>query len=770
MQGCFVKVNRENKVEFYLLNNSSGSYEQINASSMNSKLEINNKYGPVNVVSFTMKNIEGENVTLRETTSIAANGETVIEVQDNPFMVSQNAREQAISALFGSLVGFEYIPTVFNYKARLYNDCGDKIQVYDVDSEDYVNSLILNQTIVVPATRKSKMENKALSKTQVKNQYISKTEQEGSHTEIMVDKQNQQITSVVSQVTGQDKKIAEINQKVDEISAQISDIADITTYGESSYAEVELGDINTSEPVMLKVHPTVNSISYLYPFNLLYPSNSTFMSARTIRFENTEKYIVTTDLKYKNYKKYYSYDSQTEEYTLLVAGTDYTVGDTISGTVYEHKFVDYILPDDLLYYDSDTYDEFYLDYESQTCQVTKRCQYNADGTVSQLQSEVTTTYDYPLIALDEGDYKISILGYQYGYIYVRLMAKNIYTDQFYTKSETNSLVSQTADSITLGVNQTLTNYSTTNQMNSAINLKAGEITSTVASTYETKTNAQTNYSQLRQTDSEISTTVGKKVGKDEVISKINQSPETVTINANKIGLTANNVLNILSGNTINLTSKEIAISSNNFSVDKYGNMTCNNANISGNINSSYANITGGYFNLSGASYSTPRFVTSGTGLAGYSGTNTIYPDGIRVKVGDETAIMLTVGRSTLYGFSGGLTVFDESGAMTVISPRSVTPGSLEKYKKNFEKLEDALEIVKNIDIYKYNLKSETNDTKKHIGFVIGDNYKYRKEVTSIDNDGADLYSFISVCCKAIQEQQNQIEELKKEINKLKEGK
>ena len=80
---------------------------------------------------------------------------------------------------------------------------------------------------------------------------------------------------------------------------------------------------------------------------------------------------------------------------------------------------------------------------------------------------------------------------------------------------------------------------------------------------------------------------------------------------------------------------------------------------------------------------------------------------------------------------------------------------------------NALNIIRNIDIYKYNLKNEKDTDKKHIGFVIGDNYKYSKEVTSLDNTGVDTYSFVSLCCKAIQEQQKQIELLQEEINKLK---
>lgn len=81
-------------------------------------------------------------------------------------------------------------------------------------------------------------------------------------------------------------------------------------------------------------------------------------------------------------------------------------------------------------------------------------------------------------------------------------------------------------------------------------------------------------------------------------------------------------------------------------------------------------------------------------------------------------------------------------------------------KKNFRKLENAWDIINAIDIYKYNYKTEEEGTKEHIGLVIGDGFKYSEEVTSKENEGVDTYSLISVCVKAIQEQQYEIEKLK----------
>lgn len=216
---------------------------------------------------------------------------------------------------------------------------------------------------------------------------------------------------------------------------------------------------------------------------------------------------------------------------------------------------------------------------------------------------------------------------------------------------------------------------------------------------------------------------------------------------------------VLSGKSINLTGDNTIITSNNFNVDKNGNMTCNNANMKN------ATIDGGKIILNSKNYTAMRI----NGSSGYMSfdDNALHMydksgagGGIDLQFTEQPLI-------TVENQSG-----DFTGTTTIVGNHiitgTLTQTSLAESKKNFEKLQDnALETIKGIDIYKYNLKNEKDTDKKHIGFVIGDNYNYSKEVTSIDNQGVDNYSFTSLCCKAIQEQQEQIEELKKEINKLK---
>ena len=178
------------------------------------------------------------------------------------------------------------------------------------------------------------------------------------------------------------------------------------------------------------------------------------------------------------------------------------------------------------------------------------------------------------IELFEGDNYIYLADMVGNKFYAEYLIKNDFNEIYATRNEMNSAINQTAQQIELTVNQKLTsystteeinsaiemkadsitstvnkkfeNYSTTTQMNSAIEQKANSITSTVSSTYETKANASDKYatktqlstakSEIKQTTDSITSTVSNKVGNNEIISKINQSSETVTINANKISL------------------------------------------------------------------------------------------------------------------------------------------------------------------------------------------------------------------------------------------
>ena len=103
-----------------------------------------------------------------------------------------------------------------------------------------------------------------------------------------------------------------------------------------------------------------------------------------------------------------------------------------------------------------------------------------------------------------------------------------------------------------------------------------------------------------------------------------------------------------------------------------------------------------------------------------------------------------------------------------------TPVSDERLKKNIEPVEDVLSKLNSLQPKKYNMKEEVNTAEKHYGFIAQDLENIFPELVSVtpdDGDGiADLRTvsyteLIPILVKAIQEQQKQIEELQRAVNK-----
>ncbi len=356
--------------------------------------------------------------------------------------------------------------------------------------------------------------------------------------------------------------------------------------------------------------------------------------------------------------------------------------------------------EDVLRQNGNIQDEYILDIENNSAKIIRRI--NKDGSVK--ENEEVELLEKVEIHLSKGKNILEIKDFS-ATMYAKWVVQNNYTNLFATKVEMNSSITETAEEINLEVR--------------------------------------------------------KKVGNNEVISKINQSSEAIQILANKLGLTANDILDIIAGNSINLSSKNITINSNNFNVDKDGKMTCNNATVKGKITSS--EIEGSTIKLGGDAEH-PEFIADTND--GYR--TEIFPLGL-INEYDMSGTYASVQKGAI-----GLGLFTDSSMEETASIDYneiripiVSQTSLKEYKKNFEKIQyKAIDVIKDIDIYEYNLKHEKDTDKKHIGFVIGNDFNYSKKVTSSDNKGVDSYSFISLCCKAIQELSSKVEELEEKIKEM----
>lgn len=692
-----------------------------------------NLYGPINSIVLSRSG-ESDNIYLQDEESIENNGLCELKIIDNQIM-NYNDRSDYLPAILEKLNGLTYCTNNFDSRGICFLDLCDRYTA-NVHGKLY-DCVLFNDEIKITQGLEETIYTEMPTETKTDYTKADKTDQKINKAYIIMDKVNKKLESVISEVDETSKKVTKIEQTVDSISQKVSDIEDLTRTAE----EIKTVTLeNCIEANLLELH--------------IYGNNTVF------------NYLLLDD-------------KLTLDDDLHLEGDD-----LISVTDKDNNIKTYSLGiTEALRQNSEVCDEFVL--ESGQAKVIRRV--NKSGSTKAKES--VENLGKLEISLKEGTNTITINNYT-AKIKAKYVIKSAYSDTFATKVEMNSEIKQTKESIDLSVNKKLEDYSTTTEMNSAISLKAGEITSSVSKTYETKESATKQYSNIKQTTDNITSVVGKKVGNDEIISKINQSAESVSIDAKKI-----NINGTVSAN-------------GNFLVDTDGNMKAKNGTFSGNIDvgennylrskDSKGNIlmqidkngTAYYFNnVHVGKIGTDGIETDSSkrGLliaidkdAYFLGLGKNDDDGVtqpiytwyNVSTGDNgTYAANTQGRVQIGNANWGflVSIFKKLLVHGNVYAESFVNTSLESQKKNFEKLtlEEAIDILNNTDIYKYNLKSQDDIKKKHIGFVIGDNFNYSSKITSEDNDGVDNYSMTSVLYPIVKEQQAQIEELKKEIETLK---
>ena len=98
---------------------------------------------------------------------------------------------------------------------------------------------------------------------------------------------------------------------------------------------------------------------------------------------------------------------------------------------------------------------------------------------------------------------------------------------------------------------------------------------------------------------------------------------------------------------------------------------------------------------------------------------------------------------------------------------SWTTGSKAEWKEDIKEYEDgALNKVLDSTVYRYKLKKHGKDTDgRHIGFVIGSGYNVTPDLLDYQNSSIDMYSAIGIAYKAIQELNEQVQNLKERLKK-----
>lgn len=423
----WVRIGWDNKcyIDFDVPTTVTDEYDKISTSNYYDLSLQKKVFGPVNRVVIGMTDIEGENAYIEDEDSIAVNGVCELQIMDCNITYTPELRQQAITGA-SRLFGLTYLPLEINTTGHPWLLGKELIEVTTTEGTK-VTTIPFDRTIEYMGHIKTKLTSKADTKTETEYKNPGTLETSVRQTRIIVDKQEQTITQLVTNVNEHDSQITQIEQDVDSITQTVSQISDLTREVTGN-GSITLEDAYQGNLLGFRIHGDVCPI---FLRTNLYPSPNLFLKP--------SKYYLTVE---------YQKNGETKK------------------TIIQ-------LPFDYLLINGDVYDEFVIETDG-SCYKIKRLQLLADGSVSELDEEEIINYDNLTIPVYEGNNKY-YLNYYTPIFYAKYSKQSDLTDVFATKVDVSSSITQTRDEIELSVTQEITDATDTETLISKINLSPGQI-------------------------------------------------------------------------------------------------------------------------------------------------------------------------------------------------------------------------------------------------------------------------------------------------------
>ncbi len=188
----FAKIKADNKLYLEFKNETSIIIDVSDYEEFDDKRDTH----PYNAVSLGMSGVEGENVTLVDE-SVEPGKENYLTINDNPFAYTQEKRIELIQAIFDKVNGFGYSSFELDNCMFPQLECGDLIQIRNKEGQ-LVDTIVLR---ISYEETNIKLEAPSTISATVTYQNPPSSYDIAKLTQITVDKQNQTITSLTSNVS-----------------------------------------------------------------------------------------------------------------------------------------------------------------------------------------------------------------------------------------------------------------------------------------------------------------------------------------------------------------------------------------------------------------------------------------------------------------------------------------------------------------------------------------------------------------------------------------
>ena len=210
----FAKIKADNKLYLEFKNDTGVVIDVSDYEEFNDKRDTH----PYNAVSLGMSAVEGENVTLIAE-GVEPEKANFLIINDNPFAYTQEKRIELIQAIFDKANGFGYSSFELNNCMYPQLECGDLIQIKNKE-EQLVDTIVLR---ISYEETKIKLEAPSTISATVTYQNPPSSYDIAKLTQINVDKQEQTIELLASQVQTNTENIARVDVNINEVSITVSE-------------------------------------------------------------------------------------------------------------------------------------------------------------------------------------------------------------------------------------------------------------------------------------------------------------------------------------------------------------------------------------------------------------------------------------------------------------------------------------------------------------------------------------------------------------------
>lgn len=270
ISGTVAKVKNDDKL-YLITPKTNGTVRKVFNLNDYSEAEIKRATHPINLVSLGMSDVEGENVVMKDEESILFNGENSLVINDNPFAYTEAKRQQLITAIFNAVKGFEYKSYEMTIQGLSYLETLDNIQIVDFEGNIY-NSFLFRFYHKSPNGLETEISAPSIIKATVAYQNVASAEQIAKRTEIIVNKQEQTITSIIENQGEFEDKLTQVEQDIDGIKQTVSDTIVYKREVEGT-TEIYLEDAGEADILELEIQGNKTYESNLYPGENVFPSD-----------------------------------------------------------------------------------------------------------------------------------------------------------------------------------------------------------------------------------------------------------------------------------------------------------------------------------------------------------------------------------------------------------------------------------------------------------------------------------------------------------------